>query len=147
MGWTSDLLAGLAQYLDDKNVAVWRPNPGDVYQPAETGIVIRAIPDKPDRLITLATYVVDDRPGMQEQTVGLQIRVRGLPRAPGDCDDLADAVFEQLDSIGHATWGGVEIVDCYRQSHASLGADGMHRWARSENYYVDAMRATAYNTD
>ncbi len=145
MGWTTDLLTGLAVHLDAQDVGVWRPT--GAYTADETGIIRRAIPEQPNRIITLATYGVDDRRGMQEQTIGLQIRVRGLPRNPDDCDDLADAVFEALDSIGHTTWAGVEIVDCYRQSHASLGADGQHRWSRSENYYVDAMRATTYNTD
>lgn len=146
MGWTTDLLTGLAVYLDAQGVATWRPD-GSAYTAGETGIVIRDIPEQPARLITLASYPLEHLRGMQDLLIGVQIRVRGLPRSPGDCDDLADRVFEELDSIGHTTWGGVEIVDCNRQSHASLGADGQHRWSASHNYYVDAMRATTYNTD
>ncbi len=146
MGWTTDLLTGLAVYLDAQDVATWRAD-GSAYTAGETGIVLRDIPDSPNRLITITTYPLEHLRGMQDLLIGVQIRVRGLPRQPADCDDLADRIFEELDSIGHTRWGGVEIVDCYRQSHASLGADGQHRWSRSENYYVDAMRATAFNTD
>ncbi len=144
-GWTTDLLTGLAEYLQAEGIGVWKPS--GAYQAGETGIVIRAIPADPDRIITLAEYPVDHQRGMADITVGIQIRVRGLPQLPGDCDDLADAVFDALDSIGRTTWGGVPIVDCYRQSHASLRHDGNIRWARSENYYVDAMRPTSNNTD
>jgi hypothetical protein len=145
MGWTTNLLTGLAEHLAAGDVGVWRPPPG-VYQPDETGIVIRAIPDKPDRLITLAAYPVDSLPGLADITVGIQIRVRA-GRNPTDCDDLADAVYDLLDGAHSLTFDGVRVVHLYRQSHASLGTDGNSRWSRSENYYADAMRPTPGNAD
>ena len=145
VGFTRNLLTGMAEQLQTAGVGVW--NPAGVYALSDTGIMIRANPDKPDRMIALASYVVDDIRGMADITIGVQIKVRGLPRDPFDCDDLADGVYDALHALSGVTWQGVPIVDCYRVSHTSLGSDGKDRWLRSENYYVDAMRPNGNNTD
>lgn len=144
-GWTSRLLAGLAQHLADNGIGVWRPD-GPAYTADETGILIRAIPSSPDRIITLAAYPVTGYVGLADITVGVQMRLRG-GTDPRDCDDLADAIFDLLDSASGLTLGGIAVVQMYRQSYASLGADANGRWERSENYYADAMRPTANRTD
>jgi hypothetical protein len=143
-GWTSRLLVGCAEHLQAASIGVWRPS--GVYTAAETAIVIRAIPAKPDRLITLATYPVASPPGLADVTEGLQIRVRGTAD-PRDAGDLGDAIFDVLDSAEGLRWGGIPIVQVYRQSYASLGADTAGRWELSHNYYVEAMRPTANRTD
>ena len=146
MGWTSDLLTGLAVHLAAAGVGTWRPT--GAYTPGETGITIRGIPQTPDRLITLAPYPLDggEHRGMADHDSALQIRVRGT-QDPRVCEDLADAVFDLLDSCGRLTLGGIPVVDMWRQSYTSLGADGNGRWERSENYYLNAMRPTANKTD
>jgi hypothetical protein len=149
MGWTTDLLTGLAEHLAAAGVGTWRAS--GAYTAAETGIVIRGIPQTPDRLITLAPYPLDGggHRGMADHDTALQIRLRGT-EDPRVCDDLADAVFTALDSIGSAgpvDLGGVKVVDMWRQSYTSLGVDGNGRWERSENYYALAMRPTANKTD
>ena len=139
MGWTTDLLTGLAEYLDTQGVGTWRPT--GAYQLDETAIVIRGIPPTPDRIITLAAYPVDSMVGLPNITAGIQIRCRA-GTDPTDCDDLADAVFDLLDSAEHLDLGGVHVNQLWRQSYTSLGKDGNGRWERSENYYADAERPT-----
>jgi hypothetical protein len=144
-GWTSKLLVGVAEYLAAGNVGTWRPT--GAYAAGETAIVIRAIPDQPDRLITLAPYPIGTGlKGMQDHQTAIQIRVRGTAD-PRVCDDLADEVFDRLDSSGRRTLNDIAVVDMWRQSYTSLGRDQASRWERSENYYIDAMRATAHRTD
>jgi len=145
MGWTTDLLTGLAEHLDAAGVGDWRPT--GAYLDAETAIVIRAIPQAPDKLITLAPYPIGTPlRGMQDHLSAVQIRVRA-GTDPRDCDDLADEVFDLLDSSGRRTLNGVSIVDMWRQSYTSLGTDTNGRWSRSENFYIEAMRATAHRLD
>lgn len=145
-GWTSRLLAGIAELLDTAGIGVWRPD-GTAYAAGDTAIVIRAIPQAPDRLITLAAYPVGSTaPGIADHTTGVQARLRAGPD-PRECDDLADAVFDQLDGLAETTLGGIAVVQMWRQSYTSLGHDANGRWERSENFYVQAMRPTANNTD
>jgi len=143
-GWTSRLIAGMAQHLDDGGVGVYRPT--GKYTSDEIAIVDRAIPPEPDRVITLATYPVSSPPGMADITVGVQVRIRGTTD-PRVCDDIADAVFDLLDSAFRLTLNDIPVVQIYRQSYTSLGQDGNQRWESSQNYYVDAMRPTNNRTD
>ncbi|WP_433793939.1 minor capsid protein [Actinoplanes sp. CA-252034] len=143
-GWTSRLLAGCAEHLQAAAIGVWRTSGG--YTAAETAIVVRGIPTSPDRLITLATYPVASPPGLAGVTEGLQIRIRGTTD-PRVASDIGDAIFDLLDSAEGLRWGGIAVVQVYRQSYASLGTDTAGRWEISHNYYVEAMRPTAHRTD
>lgn len=144
-GWTSRLIAGLAGHLAASGVGVWRTN--GVYTADEVGILDRAIPQQPDRVITLSGYPVDDGyPGLADFTQGVQIRIRGTTD-PRVADDIADQVFDLLDSAQHFVVGGIHVVLAKRRSYASLGQDSNQRWERSDNYYLDAMRPTAHRTD
>lgn len=144
-GWTSRLLTGLAEHLAAASIGTWRPS--GIYTPDETAIVIRAVPQTPDRLITLAAYPVGSaNPGLADHQLGVQIRVRA-GADPRDCDDLADSIFGLLDGAQGLTWDGIAVVQMWRQSYTSLGDDTNGRWQRSENYYLDAMRPTSNNTD
>ncbi|XVU25809.1 minor capsid protein [Actinoplanes sp. CA-054009] len=140
-GWTSRLLTGAAEHLAAAGIGTW--NPDGVYTETEVGILVRAVPSSPDRIITLAPYVVASTPGEADVTAGLQIRVRGT-KDPRACEDLGDAIFELLDGAEDLRWGGIPIVQVYRQSYASLGADGNGRWEISHNYYVEAMRPSQH---
>lgn len=143
-GWTSRLLVGLAELLDTNSVGTW--NPTGVYAAGETGILIRAILPEPDRIITLAPYIVASPPGLADYTLGLQVRIRGTTD-PRICDDIGDLVFDLLDSASNLTLGGIPVVQVYRQSFASLGQDSNSRWEASHNYYFEAMRPTSNRTD
>lgn len=143
-GWTSRLLTGCAEHLADAGIATWRTS--GAYQSDEVGIVLRSIPQTPDRVVTLAAYPVASAPGMADVTQGIQIRVRGT-RDPRVADDLADAIFDALDSAQGLRWRDVPVVQVYRQSYTSLGQDSAGRWELSSNYYVEAMRPTNHRTD
>src|SRR5690606_22439626 len=128
------------EHLDDAGVGVWRTS--GIYTAGETGIVIRAVPQTPDRVITLAAYPLGTGiPGVADHQTAVQIRIRGTTD-PRVCDDLADAVYEALDGLGNVTLDGVDVVQAWRQSYTSLGQDSNGRWERSENYYLDTMRPT-----
>lgn len=145
-GYTSRLLAGLAEHLAAAGIGTWDPT-GATYAAGATAIVIRAIPAQPDRLITITAYPLGNNlPGMADHVTGVQVRVRGT-QDPRVCDDLADAIFDLLDGATALTWGGIPVKDVGRRSYTSLGQDGSRRWERSENYLVDAMRPTSKNTD
>ena len=143
-GWTSRLIAGAAQHLDDLGIGVYRPT--GAYTADEIGIFQRVIPPTPDRVITLATYVIASPVGLADFTTGLQVRIRATVD-PRVCDDLGDAIFDAWDSAAGLRWSLIPIVQIYRQSSASLGQDGNDRWESSHNYYVEAMRPTIYRTD
>ncbi|SCL16342.1 hypothetical protein GA0074692_6866 [Micromonospora pallida] len=143
-GWTSRLLTGLALHLQAAGIGTWRDS--GIYQANEVGITIRGIPTSPDRIITLAPYVVASPPGLADYTQGVQIRVRGT-RDPRVAEDLGDSVFDALDSAHGLVWGEIPIVQVYRQSYTALGADANGRWESSHNYYVEAMRPTSNRTD
>jgi hypothetical protein len=145
MGWTTDLLTGVAEHLAAHDIGVWRPT-GGTYQPSETAIVIRAIPPAPDRLITIAPYVAVSDVGLSGFTQGIQFRFRAT-QDPRDCDDLADDVFDLLDSAEHLLLGGIHVNQLYRQNSTSLGQDGSKRWEASHNYYAEAERPTVHRSN
>jgi len=146
MGWTTDLLSGLAQHLDDNGIGTYRSD-GSAYLTAETAICVRSIPSEPDRLVTLAGYPVSDPVRVSDVTVGLQVRVRGTTD-PDVCEGIADAVRDLWH--GHEALvlpGGIYVVQIVRKSYTSLGQDASGRWEASHNYHIDAMRQTTNNPD
>lgn len=144
-GWTSRLLTGLAEHLAAAGVGTWRVT--CAYTANEVGIYIRAIPQAPDRIITLAAYPIGTaRQGLADHDAAVQIRLRGTAD-PRVVEDQADAVYELLDGARRLTLGGIPVQLVWRQSYTSLGDDTAGRWERSENYYLQAMRPTSNNTD
>ncbi len=131
MGFTSDLLAGVAQLLDAEDVAVWEPS--GAYTNNQIGIVIGPPSQSPPSLVALATYNNTDDPAASDSTVFLQARVRGPDDDPRKADDLADAVFDALQGL-RATVNGIRIVYGKRNSTYPLGIDGNGRQERSDNY-------------
>lgn len=144
MGFTTDLLEGLAEYLAANGIGLWQP--AAPYAPDDTAIVIGAQPAAPDRCVTLTAYPVTDMVGLADVTVGIQIRCRA-GRDPAEVTDLDDEIFALLHGTDGHVWGGVDVVQIYRQSGAPMGRDGSDREERSSNYYADAMRPTASRPD
>jgi|ADGO01.1.fsa_nt_gi hypothetical protein len=112
MSWTTGLLTGMAEHLAAAGAGVWRPD-GSAYGSDEVAIVIRSIPQAPDRLITLAPYAVDGTGlrGLADHQAAVQVRIRGTTD-PRTCDETADAVFDALDSLAGVTWHGVRSSRC-----------------------------------
>ncbi len=141
MGFTSDLLAGIAQKLDADDVAVWKPT--GTYLDNEIGIVLGVPTQSPPSLIALAAYNNNDDPALSDSTLMLQARVRGPDADPRKADDLADAVFDALQGL-RATVNGVRIVYGKRNSTYPLGIDGNGRHERTDNYDLMVHRPSTH---
>lgn len=148
MGWTTNLLTGLAEYLAAGDAGTWDPD--DVFDPAATvpPISLRALPDAPDRAIAMATYPVadGDDAGLADVLTAVQIRTRGTTD-PTTVDDVADAVFDRIHGAEHLVLGGVHVTLIWRQSGAIVGPDESGRFERTDNYYLHAARANAHRPD
>lgn len=142
MAFTSDLLTGLAQLLDDAGVGTYSPVAASTVEPA---ITVINLPPAPERVICLTDYPVSDDPSLADVIVGVQVRIRGT-RDPLVASNIRDDVYDQLHGLAGVIINGVPVAHIYRQSTIPLGPDGLGRYERTENYYVHASRAGA-NTD
>jgi hypothetical protein len=135
----SRLLLGLLGVLVDAGLGVW--NDRGIYPAAAVGIFMLAVPDQPDRLITLSPYSVTDDADEAMSTEGVQVRTRWAGGNPLDVLDLDARVFGVLHGMSNVTLNtGVRISQCLRRSSASLGQDSSKRWGMSSNYYLDVER-------
>lgn len=142
MGFTTDLLSGIASRLDTAGVAVWRPT--GTYDPAEVGIVLGVPTQQPDSLIALAVYTSDDDPSLSDSTLGMQVRLRAPDADTRKADDLADGVFDTLQGLHGATLGPLRLVYARRRSTLPLGIDGKGRHERTENYDLTVHRPSTH---
>lgn len=142
MGFTADLLGGLAQLLDDHDVGTWKAS--GKYAPADRRpIVISAVPSGPDEVIVLTSYDVDNDATQNDDVIGVQVRTRGT-RDPRVVDLLDDDVFDVLQGLDVTDLStGVRVALVERRSSAPIGADENGRHERSSNYYVTAHRPSS----
>lgn len=144
-GFSNTLLTGLATYLQAAGIGTWSPT--GAYATGQTGIVLGAVPQFPDAIITLTAYSVDDSPTLSDSTIGVQVRTRCGGQDPRPVDDLADSIYMLLHGMTNVTLtGGVRVVQCLRQSAVSLGVDQNNRWMHSANYYLDVWRPSLNRT-
>lgn len=142
VGTFSNLLTGLATALQTANLGTYSTS--TAYTALQTGIVLGTFPDKPDRVICLTAYMVDDDPGLSDSVIGVQVRTRWNGADKRGVDDLDDAVFDLLHGMCNKTLtGGVHVVQCLRNSATTLGQDENERWCNSANYYVTVHRPSA----
>jgi hypothetical protein len=143
MGFQTDLMTGFAQLLAAAGVGTWKVD--GAYQSTQTGILLRTLPQGPDRVIALAAYGVDDDPTLGDDVTGLQITTRWGSGDPRPNDDLADQVFDQLQNLPRTTLAtDVVVTRCYRRSWSSLGQDSNTRWRTVQNFYVTAHRPSQH---
>ena len=129
------LVAWAALRLDTAGVALWRESGTYPPRSARPVVVATAVPDKPDNLITLTAYPLDDDADTRESLTGLQVRVRTGGRDPRATDRLAEAVWAHLPTLTPAPLpGGVRVHDLVRVSGATLGQDPAGRWERADTY-------------
>ncbi|MBD5787109.1 hypothetical protein IF650_13055 [Cellulosimicrobium terreum] len=145
MGWTSDLLIGLAEHLADvvPDLA-WRPS--GTYTPGEVGVVLGAMPATPDRVVVLTAYPVTGS-GLSDVVQGVQVRCRGTRGSPTDGGDLDDAVYTALHGAQNLNLGGVAVAHTRRASAAQLGPDANRRFETTSNYYLTTAHPSAHVTD
>lgn len=145
MGWTGDLLAGVAQYAEDAGIAVWQPSgayPADTVWP----IYVNAMPPSPDRVVVFTPYGMRDDAGLTDTVQGLQLRFRG-DKDPRTATDEADAFFDRLHGAEGLDLGGIHVVLIQRMSSTPLGPDANGRHEVSHNYAVTARRPSQHRID
>ena len=145
MGWTDDLLGGIAGHLDAQAIVAWHPD-SSPYAVTETGVYRGNLPPTPDQVVGLTCYSQPESDGLGDVTAAVQVRVRGTTD-PRTADDTADAIHEALDGLRRVQLGGIWVEQIYHQSSAYLGVDSNDRHERTINFYVQARRATALRSD
>ncbi|MGW0550563.1 minor capsid protein [Streptomyces altiplanensis] len=140
MGYTSNLLDGLAALIADSGLGVYRP--GGIYTAEETGIFLTVMPDAPDRVLCLTTYPVEDT-DLPDAITGIQIRMRAGPD-PTDVTGLADGVFDLLHNHRGLVLGGVHVGLIWRRSQALMGQDEHGRLELAANYYARTTRPSSH---
>lgn len=131
--WESDLLTGIAQYLEDQGVAVYAAS----YAPTDTAIVFGPLPIDPSRCIGLSLYSAQDHPKQNLSTVRLQLMFRGAPDNTLDVGDLATQAFAALQGVEGREFGTAHLIQCGRVSAVPLGLDDSRRGTRADNYEID----------
>lgn len=133
-GLRTDLLVGLAQYLDDEALGTWSTDAA--YSDDDTAITLSRVPDAPDRLITLTSYGSGDAVGLSDSVIGVQVRCRWGGADPRLVDDLADAVFAALHNQSAWTLSSDVYVVLSRRisGPVSLGQDQHDRWSNAQNF-------------
>ena len=146
MGYTNDLLTGLAQHLTTLDLGLTY-NPDSVYTAAQTGIVIGPMPPSPEKVVALQPYTV--RSGARSDvTQGVQIRIRGATRTPINAvNDLADDIYDALHGATDVDLGPIRVSLIIRASHALMGPDANARQETSSNYYLETAHPSAHVTD
>jgi hypothetical protein len=150
MGWTNNLLVGLAEELAARGVARWQPT-GAYGEAGAPPVFLRALGDKPDAAVALAAYGDPDYEdaGLSDVVQGVQIRTRAA--TPDACDDLADAIWDELHGAEMLRLGTgaaqVATTLIRRRSTAALGRDAAGRFERVDNYYIQASRPNANRPD
>lgn len=134
------VLHAAAQQLAITGVGTYKPD--GIYTTGETGIILKATPPTPDRVVTLNAYIPggdNPNPGAVTDEVMLQIRTRGLANPPTDVDDLAEAAVTAL--VGHhLSWPGLTVQRVHRLSTLPLGADQNRRQERTDNLRLLILR-------
>jgi len=136
VSFTSDLLRGLAQYLNDQGVGVvYKPSGG--YLSTDTAVFFKALPTTPNRCVAISVYGSSDEAKIALSRLRVQFWFRGDPDNSLDVDDLGDAVFQAMQGLEHQTFGTAHVVQALRVSSVQLGIDGSKRSERTDNYALD----------
>jgi hypothetical protein len=143
MGFTADLLAGVAGLLAGQGVGAWRPD--GIYGDGDVGIYLGVVPQSGGRLITLTCYPRGDDPALSDSMVGLQVRARSSGRDLREATDLADRCFDALQALaGVVLPTGVRLSYVGRLSGAPMGVDEHGRWEHADNYQLAAWRPSPH---
>ena len=135
MGVAEDISVGFAQIIQTAGFAVF--NAGGVYDDTQTGILFKAVPASPDRLVTITVVPLTDDIAAPQGQVMVQLRYRGLQGEPLDVDALADAVKPLFHGLSNTPMGDHVVVQCDRRQSVPLGQDDLKRWSRADQFYLD----------
>jgi hypothetical protein len=145
VSFSSDLFAGLAALLQGAGIGVYSEM--GIFGPGDVGIFDKILPSTPDGGIALAQYPVSDDPSLSDSVIGVQVRTRMAGEDSRPIDDLADAIFNQLQGLADRTLaGGVHVVEAERRSGSPAVQDDLKRWTRADNYYLTVWRPSPNRT-
>jgi hypothetical protein len=134
------LITGLADDLAANTACVWRPH--GVYQDSEVGIAAGDLPAEPDRAVTLRVYGFASD-GQGDETVRVQVRVRGNPHDLASCESVADEIRDRLSFLERVTIGGYAVSGVFHESGPfPLGTDENFRYQVTDNFQVLLARTT-----
>lgn len=145
MGYTRDMLHGLAQLLAADGVGIYRAT--GVYANTEVGIVIGAMPTSPPAVVALIPYPLSDDPTLSDSVQGMQVRCRAASYDPRDVADLADLAFESLHGRGGIDLSPTaRLVFAERTSGIPLGDDSNGRPEWADSYQLTLHRPSRHRT-
>jgi hypothetical protein len=144
VSFTSDLLDGIAQRLEDADIGTFNPT-GAGYTTGQVGIVFDVVPAAPDKVLVLTVYGATDDPTLSDSELSLQVRVRGT-RDPRTAYDLDDAAFDVLQNLPRTALGGTTVEAAWRTSAAYMGVDSNGRHERVSNYRLRIHRPAPHRT-
>jgi hypothetical protein len=132
------LISGFADDLAANTVCSWRPH--GVYQADEVGIAAGDLPAEPDRAVAIRVYgFISD--GQGDETVRVQVRVRGFPHDLASCETVADAIRDRLSFLERVTIGGYAVSGIFHDSGpVPLGTDENWRYQVTDNYLIHMVR-------
>ncbi len=136
MGWTTDILTGLAERIDTAGIGTYEVSAA--YSPTATTpvITLQGLPDLPDKAIALA-YISSG--GTGGVTAAIEITIRG-DTDPTSPDEISDALWTLFDNAVGFNLGSAHVALMYRQTSAPLDRDDAGRWLRGETYFLIADR-------
>lgn len=135
MGAAEDISVGFAQIIEAAGFAVF--NQAGLYADSDTGVVFKAVPAKPDRLVTITVVPLTDDLSAPQGQVMVQLRYRGVEGDPLDVDDLADEIKPLFHGLTNTVMGAHTLVQCDRRQSVPLGQDDLKRWSRADQFYLD----------
>ena len=146
MAFSGDLVAGIAQLLEDAGVGTWKPT-GSYLITDPKPIYVQEAPGTPDRVIVVAHYPVTSVARTRDVVEGIQVRNRGIPGDPRPALDDADAIRAALDGRMHVVFGSTRVSLIEWRSGAPLGQDGNRRWETVNSFHLYTARPSIYRED
>lgn len=138
MGYTSDLLNGLAGELATAGIGIFHLDPTMTYNPAEVGIGIGDFPTGCDQAISLQDFTTSgDHPTQALSLIAVQFGFRGLPNDRDSMTDLRDATFQAIHGLTDRNYGVCHLIQILRRTGTGMGWDGNRRPEWVDDYYAD----------
>lgn len=135
MGAAEDISVGFTQIITAAGFAVF--NQSAIYADSDTAVVFKAVPAKPDRLVTITVVPLTDDLAAPQGQLMVQLRYRGIAGNPLDVDTLADAIKTLFHGLTKTVMGAHTVVQCDRRQSVPLGQDDLKRWSRADQFYLD----------
>lgn len=146
MAFSNDIVAGIAQLLEDAGVGTWQTS-GVYASGTDRPIFTQEPPDDIHRVIVVAHYPVTQYARTRDSVEGVQVRNRGTVGDPRPANDDADAIRATLDGLQHVTLGAVRASLIEWRSGAPLGQDSTRRWETVQNFHIYTARPGANRED